>query len=65
VFQKALALDPTNPGSHLNLGLALREKGDLKGALLHLRTVAKEQRKNAMVHYELGQTLRQAGDLAG
>ena len=45
--------------------MALREKGDLPGALEHLRKAAAEDRDNPGVHYELGQTLRQAGDLAG
>ena len=33
VFQKALALEPNSLGAHLNLGMALREKGDLEAAL--------------------------------
>ena len=45
--------------------MALREKGDLDAALDHLRRVAKAQPGNAAVHYELGQTLRQTGDLGG
>ncbi len=48
-----------------NLGMALREKGDLEAALEHLRRVAAGDPDNAGVHYELGQTLRQSGDLAG
>ena len=48
-----------------NLGMALREKGDLEAALAHLRRVAAGDPANAGVHYELGQTLRQSGDLAG
>ena len=40
VFQKALALEPNSVAAHMNLGMALREKGDLTGALEHLRGVA-------------------------
>ena len=39
-FQKALDLEPANASAHVNLGLALREKGDLDAALAHLRPVA-------------------------
>ncbi len=49
----------------MNLGVALREKGDAEGALIHLRRVAAANPTNANVQYELGQTLRQSGDLAG
>src|SRR5437879_6274813 len=48
----------------MNLALALRTKGDLSGALLHLRRVATGEPDDANVHFELGQTLRQAGDLS-
>ena len=49
----------------MNLGMALREKGESGRALEHLRRVAAGDPNNAGVHYELGQTLRQSGDLAG
>ena len=35
-FQKALALEPNSLGAQMNLGLALREQGDLDTALDHL-----------------------------
>ncbi len=65
MFQKALALEPNSLAAHMNLGMALREKGDTEAALEHLRRVAAGDPDNAGVHYELGQTLRQSGDLAG
>ena len=49
----------------MNLGMALREKGDLEEAL---RAPAPRRRRRSGergVQYELGQTLRQSGDLAG
>jgi tetratricopeptide (TPR) repeat protein len=49
----------------MNLGVALREKGDAEGALVHLQRVAKAEPNNASVQYELGQTRRQSGDLTG
>ena len=49
----------------MNLGVALRESGNLEGALEHLRRVAAADPKNAGIQYELGQTLRQNGDLGG
>ena len=45
--------------------MALREKGELGPALLHLRHVADSDPTNASVRYEVGQTLRQNGDLEG
>ena len=49
----------------MNLGVALREKGDAEGALRYMRHVAEGEPTNASVQYELGQTLRQSGDLPG
>ena len=51
--------------AHFNLGMALREKGDLDAALHHLRRVVEANPGNASMHYELGQTLRQSGELGG
>ena len=49
----------------MNLGVALREKGDARAALEYMRRVAEHDPTNASVQYELGQTLRQNGDLPG
>ena len=49
----------------MNLGMALREKGEAEKALEHLRIVAESDPANAGAYYELGQTLRQTGDLDG
>ena len=65
MFRKALALEPESIAAHFNLGMALREKGDLDAALHHLRRVVEAEAGNAAVHYELGQTLRQSGELGG
>ncbi len=65
MFRKALALEPESMAAHFNLGMALREKGDLAAALQHLRRVVEADRDNAAMHYELGQTLRQSGELGG
>jgi len=51
-FSKALALQP-NPTTRMNLGLALREKGDTAEALVHLRRVARAQRRPCL--HSLGQ----------
>ena len=59
VFQKALALEPNSLAAHLNLGMALRDKGDLDAALEHLRPRGCRRPDNASIQYELGQTLRQ------
>ena len=65
MFKQALALEPNSVGAHLNLGTALREKGDLEGALEHLRRVADAEPTHASVQYEIGQTLGQSGNVAG
>ena len=65
VFTKALALEPGNLAAHMNFGVALREKGDPEGALEHMRRVAEHDPTNASVQYELGQTLRQSGNIPG
>ena len=49
----------------MNLGMALREQGEADKALEHLRVVAAGDPSNAGVHYEIGQALRQTGDLNG
>ena len=54
VFEQALTLEPNSVGAHMNLGLALREKGDLEGALTHLQRVADADPASASVQYELG-----------
>src|SRR5258708_12474506 len=62
-FQKALALEPDNLVAHLNLGVGLREKGDAKGALAHVRLVAQREPDSSDVQYVFGQTLQQSADL--
>ena len=49
----------------MNLGLALRTKGDPDAAVLHFNAVLKQQPGSAEAHYQLAQTLRQKGDLQG
>ena len=66
VFQKALALEPNSLAAHLNLGMALREKGDLDGRAASTCGASPPAiPTNASIQYELGQTLRQSGDLTG
>jgi len=63
-FQKALALEPNSLAAHMNLGVALREKA-MQKARLRIYAAWPHPPSNANVQYELGQTLRQSGDLAG
>ena len=66
VFEKALALEPNSLAAHMNLGMALREKGEAReGARAPAHASPTRDPTNAGVQYELGQTLRQSGDLAG
>ena len=46
-LRKAVALEPGNIAAHFNLGMALRETGDLEAALHHLRLVVQADAGNA------------------
>jgi len=57
-YERALEVDPKFGRAHHNLGVLLKEQGDLKGAELHLATFVKleEQagRQNGDAYYSLG-----------
>jgi tetratricopeptide (TPR) repeat protein len=59
----ALALRPDSPGVHLNLGVALKENGDLEGAILRYRAALHIDRNYAMAHLNLGDALTSKGQL--
>jgi serine/threonine protein kinase/Flp pilus assembly protein TadD/thiol-disulfide isomerase/thioredoxin len=64
-LQAAVALRPDSPGGLLNLGLALRNAGDLPGAIaVNQRAIALKP-DYAEAHYNLGLALNAKGDLPG
>jgi serine/threonine-protein kinase len=64
-FRAALALRPDSPGAHLNLGYALRAKGDFAGAVAASRRAIDLAPQLAPAHNNLGVALRGLGDPAG
>lgn len=64
-FGHAVALDPGHPGWRLHQAIAMRQAGDVEGALALLQTLAREQPGDAAVQQRLGEALTEAGDLAG
>jgi tetratricopeptide (TPR) repeat protein len=64
-YRAALALRPKNPVAHHNLGCALSEKKDLKGAIAHIRKALEFDDGCAPFHYNLGIVLHANQDLEG
>src|SRR5262249_19787506 len=63
--QAAAAAHPRNSAAHYNLGLALRNKGDLTGAIAAYRKAIDLAPNFAPAHNNLGTALRAKGDLNG
>jgi tetratricopeptide (TPR) repeat protein len=61
----ALALRPDSPGVYLNLGTALRVKGDLEGALRCFQAALHIDPNYINAHFNRGVVLRLQGDLDG
>ena len=64
-YEAARALRPDNTAVLNNLGIALRDKGDLDGALTAYRKAIELDPKYAEAHSCLGNALRDKGDLDG
>jgi serine/threonine-protein kinase len=64
-YSIAVALQPQSPGVRMNLGNALRDKGDVDGAVAELRTTVHLKEDYAEAHNGLGLALRDKGDVAG
>jgi tetratricopeptide (TPR) repeat protein len=65
-YTAALALRPDSPGVHLNLGNALKDKGDVEGAIRRYRAAQRISPVYAMAHINLGALLcDQKHDYAG
>jgi tetratricopeptide (TPR) repeat protein len=64
-YRAAVALRPGNASAHYNLGLALKDKGDVAGAIAEYQKASALDPKDAMAHNNLGLALKKKGDLAG
>ncbi len=56
-YRRALALDRTHGGAHLNLGRLLHEAGDARGAELHYRLALASPEHRALAAFNLGVAL--------
>ena len=64
-YEAARALRPENVGVWINLGGALRAKGDADGAIVAYRGAIKYAPKDAVAHATLGYALGAKGDVEG
>lgn len=60
-YRKALELDPSHGGAHLNLGRLLHEAGDLRDAEVHYRAALEDGRHRALAAFNLGVVLEDQG----
>ncbi|HVE81376.1 MAG TPA: tetratricopeptide repeat protein [Myxococcales bacterium] len=56
-YRRALAVDGSHPGAHVNLGRLLQERGDLAGAEAHYRAALAVRPEDATAAYNLGTAL--------
>ncbi len=64
-LQAAVVAAPNNPATHYNLGDALREKGDMDGAVAAFKEAIRINPNNPGNHFGLGTALRGRGDEDG
>jgi serine/threonine protein kinase/Flp pilus assembly protein TadD len=64
-YRAAVAVRPQSPGAYLNLGNALRDKGDTDGAIAEYREAIRLKPDYAAPHNNLGNALRDKGDTDG
>ena len=61
-WRQAIAFDPRNLASHINLGVALEHKGDLDGSIAISRKAISIDANNPKAHYNLANALDEKGD---
>jgi uncharacterized protein (TIGR02466 family) len=62
-YQKALELNPQSSDSHLNLGIALTEKGEIPEAIKAFETALSANPYHPRAHITLGDLLQSQGEL--
>ncbi|HET6437512.1 MAG TPA: tetratricopeptide repeat protein [Anaeromyxobacter sp.] len=60
-YEKALQLDPSHGGAHMNLGRLLHEAGELREAEYHYRSALEDEGQRALAAYNLGVALEDQG----
>ena len=65
LFNHALAVTPENSLAHLNLGVALADRGAVSEAISHLREATNLAPRDPETHLNFGMALQQSGDLPG
>jgi tetratricopeptide (TPR) repeat protein len=60
-YRKALELDPSHGGAHLNLGRLLHEQGELREAEVHYRAALEDGGHRALAAFNLGVALEDQG----
>ncbi|HYD51278.1 MAG TPA: tetratricopeptide repeat protein, partial [Gemmatimonadaceae bacterium] len=60
-YRKALELEPSHGGAHLNLGRLLHEGGDLREAEVHYRAALEDRHHRALAAFNLGVVLEDQG----
>jgi Flp pilus assembly protein TadD len=64
-YREALRLNPKNEDAHVNLGLALANKGDPDGMIAEEREALRLNPNNDLAHAYLGIALEAKGDRQG
>jgi serine/threonine-protein kinase len=64
-LRAAVAARPQSDPAHNNLGVALKDKGDLAGAIAAYRQALKLDPKDPLAHTNLGNALAKQGDVKG
>jgi serine/threonine protein kinase/Flp pilus assembly protein TadD len=62
-YSAAIALRPSTPGAHMNLGCALRLAGQLEEAIVEYREAVRLKKDYAWAHVNLGIGLAEKGEL--
>ncbi len=62
-YQKALQLNPQSADSHLNLGIALTEQGEITGAIQAFESALSANPYHPRAHITLGDLLQSQGEL--
>jgi len=65
LLRKALEIQPDYPDAHINLGTALKENGDLNGAIASFQQALNINPNYPEAHNNLGNALKKQGDLNG